>query len=214
MSVMLRLVVFLGALSNGVLYASDEAAFPPKCTDPECDRTAQAVEWPKPLSGKTIEVQVGRFVINVPARPVDKMGSYASDVTFRYEGGGGYSLGVVSKKQFPMLEGTQYTLYDLIDITFTKTSKDPEPTASKDLLVWRSALTINKSLFFKDAVVYVAEKGDLKLFYTKRDAAMPRNSSSPVVVLDRADKHSHLTIGVTGVDFETFISSVATVRRK
>lgn len=158
---------------------------------------------------------MGRFVIDVPARPVKSINSYESDVTFVYaDSSAAYSLGVVSKKKFPMLEGTQYTLYDLVNITFTKTSKDPEPVASKDLLVWRSALLINKSLFFKDAVVYVAEKGDLKLFYTKRDAATPRNYSSPVVVLDRGDKHSHLTIGVTGVDFETFIGSVATVRRK
>lgn len=213
----LRLVVAVSALFSGVLYADDEMVLPQKCTDPVCERTAQVVQWPKPLSGKVIEVQVGRFVMNIPARPVKSMSSHASDITLAYaDGSAGYSLGVAatSKDVQAILGGSQYTVYDLMNIAFTKTSKDIEPAALKDLLVWRSALLFNKPLYFKNAAVFVAENGNLKFFYTKPDGGESSRPAGPVVVLDQSNKDSFLTIGATGVDFETFISSVATVRRK
>lgn len=192
----------------------------PKCEEAWCFSVAQPPStWPAAYTGKTVEVQeLPRILIDIPAG-IKKIVRSDSVTLISYDGKKVLSFSEHRKEDHPdfmkAVEGTNYTLNDLMHVIFTKTPKDKEPEAAPDQAFWRLAMRFKSTYMGEpETRVFTGKKGSVTVYYKKESKPILGNQENTAIVLNEKSPNGFLQISSTNMSFDEFTKIIGTIRER
>lgn len=200
--------------------ASGEELQIPKCVEAWCFTVAQPPSaWPAAYTGKTVEVQeLPRILIDIPAG-IKKIVRSDSVTLIIYDGKKVLSFSEHRKEDYAdfmkAVEGTNYTLNDLMHAIFTKTPRDKEPESSADQTFLRLAMRF-KSFYMSDpgTRVFSGKKGTVTVYYKSESKPILVNQENTAIVLNENSPTAFLQISSANMTFDEFKEIIGTIREK
>ena len=154
-------------LTINIAYAGDIKL--PLCDDSDCSVVATKITLEETIDINDLKVRVDSLTVVIPPNftKVDLSRSSVSATVFRYENTPPIMISIETDETLQLRELTSkpISLYESMEIIFTKTLKDSDVTSKFGKESVNKLMLIKKELLGGGRKAYVYNKGQLKIYY-------------------------------------------------
>ncbi len=148
--------------------SSKRHVYPP-CEGQGCSAVAVTIPLEETSFKKNLKIQIGSLVVEIPPNvtKVDLARSPISATVFRYETAPPIMISTETDETLSLRELTSkpISLFESMEIIFTKTLKDSDVTSKYDEELLNKLMLIKKELLGGERKAFVYSKKQLKIYY-------------------------------------------------
>ncbi len=186
----------------------------PPCDDQSCSAVAVKIALEEKTEPDDLKIKLGSMVVGIPPN-VTRIDIGHDLTVFRYETAPHIVISKETDETFQMnkLTSKPVSLYETMEIVFTKTLKDSDVTSKYDKEFLNKLMWMKKSFMEGGKEAFVYDKGKVKIYYLPNGGISYRNLAW-AIDSERPNVAIRLDSDLSVTEFAQIVYSITSIKKK